>query len=358
MNRRVILTTGGTGGHIFPALAVAESLRAQGAECLFVGSRRGPEAHWAEKAGLEFVGLPVRGVLGRGLRSVAALGGMGLSVFTSLKLLRCWKPDVVAGFGAYASAAPLLAAAIRGVPILVHEQNAFPGLTNRLLGRLAKRICLSLPVDGDVFERSKCVRTGNPVRASILRVREASAQPHEAPRLLIMGGSQGARAINSVILAGLTRLLDAGIELRHQTGQADYERVVAGYAAFGHSIENVTPFIDDMAEAYAWADLVLSRAGATSVAELAVAGKPALFIPFPHATHDHQTRNAQAVRRDGAAMMITEKELAHKDAVGTLLLLLEDRDQLGVMSRAALDLASPDAAGNVAREILALESFR
>jgi len=354
MGRRVILTTGGTGGHIFPALAVAESLRAQGARCLFVGSRQGPEADWAAKAGLEFVGLPVRGVLGRGLRSAAALGGIALSVFKSLKLLRCWKPDVVAGFGAYASCAPLFAAAIRGVPALVHEQNAFPGLTNRLLGRLAKRICLSLPVAANAFDPRKCVRTGNPVRASILSVRNLPAQPHEAPRLLIMGGSQGAKAVNSVILAGLTRLLDAGIELRHQPGQADYDRVAAAYAAFGHNPADVTPFIDDMAEAYAWADLALCRAGATSVAELAVAGKPALFIPFPHATHDHQTHNAEAVCRNGAAMMIAEKDLVRTDAVGALLLLLRDREKLGGMSRAALALASPDAAGNVAREIMAL----
>jgi UDP-N-acetylglucosamine--N-acetylmuramyl-(pentapeptide) pyrophosphoryl-undecaprenol N-acetylglucosamine transferase len=354
MSTRVILTAGGTGGHIFPALAVAESLRAQGSRCLFVGSRHGPEADWAAKAGLEFLGLPVRGVLGRGLHAAAALGGMALSVFKALNLLRCWKPDVVAGFGAYASAAPLIAAAMRGVPVLVHEQNAFPGLANRLLGRLAKKICLSLPVDEPVFDRRKCVRTGNPVRASILRVRGLSAQPHEAPRLLIMGGRQGAKAVNSVILGGLNRLQDAGIELLHQTGQADHDRVAAGYAAFGHSAAGVTPFIDDMAQAYAWADLVLCRAGAGTVAELAVAGKPAVFIPFPHATHDHQTRNARAVCRDGAAMTIAEKELAHKDAVGTLLLLLQDREKLGAMSRAALALASPDAAGKVAREIMAL----
>jgi UDP-N-acetylglucosamine--N-acetylmuramyl-(pentapeptide) pyrophosphoryl-undecaprenol N-acetylglucosamine transferase len=355
MGKRVILTTGGTGGHIFPALAVAEALRAQGAACLFVGSRHGPEAGWAAKAGLEFVGLPVRGVLGRGLRSLAALAGMAVSVGKALALVRRWKPDVAAGFGSYASCAPLFAAAILGVPVLVHEQNAVPGLTNRLLGRLAKRICLSLPVGDDVFARRKCVRTGNPVRASILRARDLPARgERKAPRLLVVGGSQGAKAINSVILAGLPRLFDAGIELRHQTGKADYERVAAGYAAFGYKTAAVTPFIDDMAEAYAWADLVLGRAGATSVAELAVAGKPALFIPFPYATHDHQTRNAQAVCNVGAAMMITEKELAHKDAVGTLLMLLADRDQLGVMSRAALASASPDAAGNVAREILEL----
>ena len=351
---RVILTTGGTGGHIFPALAVAESLHTQGVECLFVGSQHGPEAEWAARAGLEFIGLPVRGVLGRGLRSFAALGGMAVSSLKALDLVRTHKPDVVAGFGAYASCPSLLAASFRHIPILVHEQNAFPGLTNRLLGRLARRVCLSMPDSVKAFDRRKTVQTGNPVRASILRVRDLPEPGPHAPRLLIMGGSQGARAVNSVILAALPRLREAGVELRHQTGKSDYERVAAGYAAFGYSADLVTPFIDDMAEAYSWADLVLCRAGATSVAELAVAGKPALFVPFPHATHDHQTHTARAVCQAGAALMIAEKELAHKDAVGTLLLLLHDYDQLTMMSRAAQALARPDAAANVAREIMSL----
>ena len=353
---RVILTTGGTGGHIFPALAVAEVLQAQGVDCLFVGSQYGSEAEWAARAGVEFVGLPVRGVVGRGVRAVTALAGLIFAVIKAVKLLRRYKPDVVAGFGAYASFAPLCAAVLCRVPIVLHEQNMYPGMVNKLFGRRARRVCLSMPgtryVAPRAFPRARSVWTGNPVRAALLRVRDTDVAVPHPPRLLVVGGSQGAKAVNSVILAGLPRLIEAGVELRHQTGKQDYERVAAGYAAFGYHSAMVTPFIEDMAEAYAWADLVLCRAGATTVAELFITGKPALFIPFPYAANDHQTSNARAVCDAGAGVMITEKELAEKDAIGTLLLLLRDEDQLAIMSKAALERSRPKAAAHVARAIM------
>ena len=354
--KRVILTTGGTGGHVFPALAVAETLRTHGVECLFVGSEYGREGEWAREAGLEFVGLPVRGVLGRGFRAVGALFNMVRAVGMARKLVKNYKPDAVAGFGSYASCASLVAARTLGLPILVHEQNSYPGLTNRMMGRLAKTVCLSMDDASESgFQAEKCIWTGNPVRKSILAA-AGSMHPEgaHAPHLLVLGGSLGARAVNSVVLGGLLRFMEAGIEIRHQTGRDDYERVEAGYKAHGLDSSGVMPFIDDMAEAYAWADLVLCRAGASTVAELAVCGKAAVFIPFPHATHDHQVHNARIVCREGAGMMFSEQEAVHKDVTGTLLMLLRDKDQLLIMGKAALTLARPDAAESVAAEIMKL----
>lgn len=351
---RIMLTTGGTGGHIFPALAVAERLRREGADLLFVGSEYGSEAKLARQAGLDFRGLPVRGVLGRGLRSVGAACGLGRAVWLARGLVKAFRPDAVVGFGAYASFPSLMAAKLAGIPIAVHEQNAMPGVTNRLLAKLARRVFLSLPDVTGAFDPRKIVITGNPVRESIV---EAGRSPAEHPgtrRLLVMGGSQGARAINSVILASVERLVKAGIEIRHQTGSFDIERVLAGYRAHGLDASGVTPFIDDVAAAYRWADLVLCRAGATSVAELAVAGKPAVLIPFPYATHDHQTYNAKVMVDQGAAMLVAEKDLSHLDAAGMLINLLHEPATLRAMAQMARTCARPDAAARVAEGVLAL----
>ena len=297
MGVRIILTTGGTGGHIFPALAVAEQLRREGAELLFVGSQYGSEAKLAKQAGLEFRGLPVRGV---------------------------------------------------------HEQNAMPGLTNRMLAKLAKRVFLSLPDVTGAFDAKKSQLTGNPVREAIVESGKNAVGHPGTRRLLVMGGSQGAKAVNSVILASLERLTKAGIEIRHQTGSFDLERVLAGYRAHGVDASGVTPFIEDVAAAYQWADLVLCRAGATSVAELAVAGKPAVLVPFPYATHDHQTYNAQGMVDQGAALLVAEKDLPHLDAGGMLINLLLDPGTLRTMSQMAHTCARPDAASKVAQGVLAL----
>ena len=339
MGVRIILTTGGTGGHIFPALAVAEQLRREGAELLFVGSQYGSEAKLAKQAGLEFRGLPVRGVLGRGLRSVGALWGLFRAVFMARAIVKDFRPDAVIGFGAYASFPSLVAA---------------KGLTNRMLAKLAKRVFLSLPDVTGAFDAKKSQLTGNPVREAIVESGKNAVGHPGTRRLLVMGGSQGAKAVNSVILASLERLTKAGIEIRHQTGSFDLERVLAGYRAHGVDASGVTPFIEDVAAAYQWADLVLCRAGATSVAELAVAGKPAVLVPFPYATHDHQTYNAQVMVDQGAALLVAEKDLPHLDAGGMLINLLLDPGTLRTMSQMAHTCARPDAASKVAQGVLAL----
>lgn len=355
---RILLTTGGTGGHVFPALAVAEQLRllAPGCELLFVGSQYGPEKHLADEASIPFQGLPVRGVLGRGFKAVSAVAGMASAILTARGLVRDFSPHVVAGFGAYASVPSLVAARLAGIPLIVHEQNAVPGLSNKAMGKLARRVFLSLPDTAGAFDPAKSALTGNPVRAAIAELHHTPFVPVEnrRPRLLIMGGSQGARAVNSVVLAGLPHLMD--VDTLHQTGEADAEQVRAGYLAHGHT-GDVRPFITDVAAAYRWADVVLCRAGASTVAELALAGKPSVLVPFPFATHDHQTQNAMALVRAQAARMVAERDIPGTDMPGLLRELLFSNALLASMSQSARACAHADAAATVARGILELAAF-
>lgn len=321
---RILLTTGGTGGHIFPALAVAEEIRRQNphARLLFVGSLYGPEERLARLAGIEFAGLPVRGFLGRGLRAVGAGARMAYAVGKALAIVRRFRPQAVVGFGGYAAFAPMLAARLLGVPGILHEQNAVAGASNRALARLARQICLSLP-GTEGFAPEKCVLTGNPVRRCVSEVGKRPRQ-WQTRRLLVMGGSQGARALNAFLPEILPALRAAWVEIRHQSGAADEESVRVAYAAAGYDPTCVTAFIDDMAEAYAWADVALCRSGASTVAELCAAGLPAVLVPFPSAIHDHQTRNAQVLEKAGAAILTPEAELRHRD-LGRLLPDLLDR---------------------------------
>ena len=277
----ILLTTGGTGGHIFPALAVAEELRRRNpnANLLFVGSLYGPEERLMRQAGIPFEGLPVRGLLGRGFKAVGAGAQMALAVAKAVGIIRRFKPDVVAGFGGYAAFAPMLAARLMGVPGVLHEQNAIAGASNRFLARIARRVCISLP-NTSGFDMKKCVFTGNPVRAAVTAVGQLSRQ-RQSRRLLVMGGSQGAHALNAFMLDNLAEFRGAGVEIRHQTGVTDEGSVRAAYVAAGYAPECVSAFIDDMAGAYAWADVALCRAGASTVAELCAAGLPSVLVPFP-----------------------------------------------------------------------------
>ncbi len=356
---RVLLTTGGTGGHIFPALAVAEEIRSRypGVRILFVGGLRGLEKELAGKAGLEFEGLPIKPFIGRGIRAVFALYWLLVSLLKALRLLGKFKPDMVLGLGGYAAFAPMFAARLRGVPTAVHEQNSIPGVTNRIMGKLARKVLVSFPDSVRYFDERKSLLTGNPVRASFqalraqLRKSGSEDAQFSGKRLLVIGGSQGAKSVNTAIMNALPELQAAGVSIRHQTGQLDYQRVLAGYEERGVASDQVSAFIDDMAEAYANADLIVCRAGATSIAELTVAGKPALFIPFPYATHNHQVGNARFMERMGAALCVEEKELPEKDLAKLILELLQDTSRLASMARAADSLGRPDAAAAVVDEL-------
>lgn len=351
--KRVIVTTGGTGGHIFPALAVAEEIKARNkdATVLFMGGKYGPEGDIAAQAGLEFVGLPVRGFLGRGLRMLGAGFGMLRGLTKAGIVMRRFKPDAVIGFGGYAAFAGVMAARYAGVPTAIHEQNSIPGVANKILARRVDRVFVSLPDIKSVFPEEKTIVTGNPVRSSIAELAKDDSRLCRKPekRVLILGGSQGATAINECVVENLGALLDNGYSLWHQTGQADFERVREAYRKNGGERMRVDSFIRDMAAAYAWADIAVCRAGATTIAELTCAGLPAIFIPFPAATHDHQTHNARQVTVAGAAELLPQAKLEPARGAPSLLFerleeLLGDAEQLGKMADASRALARPRAA--------------
>lgn len=349
--KRVLLTTGGTGGHIFPALAVAEELRRQfdNIDILFMGSSTGPEKALAEKAGLYFEGLPVSGFLGKGAKAVASMARLVLALPKAYRIIKAFAPECAAGFGGYASFAPLCIARALRVPSILHEQNAIAGVSNRLVSRFCDRICTSLP-ETSGFDERQVVQTGNPVRRSIIGL--GMGQRTFADRnVLVVGGSQGAHALNMYMVEILPRLKEHGIEVWHQTGVQDEEMVRRAYAEQGMGHCRVSAFIDNMAQAYAWADLALCRAGASTVSELCAAGLPSVLVPYPYAIHDHQTFNAQTLVKAGAAKLFAQKDLTGDVLFGALYTLLSAPQTLDSMSKSALCLASPDAAANVVRQM-------
>ncbi|MDR1489302.1 MAG: undecaprenyldiphospho-muramoylpentapeptide beta-N-acetylglucosaminyltransferase [Desulfovibrio sp.] len=364
---RMILTTGGTGGHIFPALALAGEMRRLRPEAriLFLGGRQGPEAGLAREAGLEFASLPARGFLGRGLAAVPAAWDMARSLLLALRHMRRFCPGLVVGFGGYAAFAGVLAAVVSGVPAAIHEQNSLPGLSNRILARLVRTVFLSLPDTGGFFDARKTVLTGNPVRPEIAalhgraerRTCEAGKERSRC-RLLVLGGSQGARAINNAMIAIAGDLLKAGLEIVLQTGRDDCERVRESCLGLDAEKLDIRPFIDDMAAAYAWADLALCRAGASTLAELCAAGLPSLLVPYPHAANDHQRLNAATLEKAGAARVLEQAVFsgAPDRLSAALLSLLQDGKKLRSMTEAALSLARPLAARSLAEAALRMIS--
>jgi UDP-N-acetylglucosamine--N-acetylmuramyl-(pentapeptide) pyrophosphoryl-undecaprenol N-acetylglucosamine transferase len=366
MALRIILTTGGTGGHIFPALAVAEALRRKrpDVEILFIGGLYGPEKELVEKAGVAFVGLPVRGFIGRGLKALSALAAMSTAIGQAMNVVREFRPHAVMGFGGYAAFASVFAGWLLRCPCALHEQNAIPGQANRILGKMVRRICLSWPQPADRpgFPPERCVSTGNPIRSGIAALGREKPVRESAPHLLVMGGSLGARAINELVTDMLPALREAGIAITHQTGKGEWENVRRAYLAAGFSEDEadatVFPFIHDMAAAYASCDLALCRAGATSMAELAATGTPAVFLPFPQAAHDHQTANARAMQEAGGGLLLPQHEaqaMAREGRLAPMLIeLLNDKARLAAMREGALSLACPEAADAVADELLAL----
>lgn len=347
--KRIILTTGGTGGHVFPALAVAEEIRNRFPECeiLFLGGK-GPEKEMVERAGISFKGLPAKGVLGGGLKKVFSSFWIVAALFMALKEVSSFKPDAVIGFGGYAGFCPVLAAWMLGIPTTIHEQNSVPGVTNRILGKVVKRVFASFEDRNGSFPAAKTVVVGNPVRKEII----ASDVEADQKAVLVFGGSQGAAAINDAIVSGLAKLRDAGITLRHQTGKTDFEKVRKAYMDNGIDSDAVSPFIHNMGEAYAEAALVVCRAGASTVFEVAAAGKPAIFIPFPHATHDHQTGNARSLADLGAAELIPQDELGGDRLADEIIALIKDQDRLEAMGRKGLSFARTDAASDIAEGTL------
>lgn len=365
--KRAVITTGGTGGHIFPALAVARALGAlsPGIELLFVGGA-GPEGELARKAGLRFFALPAKGVFGRGIRGAGAAFWTVKSLFMARTLYKKFQPEAVIGFGGYAGFCPVVAGRMAGIPTAIHEQNSIPGMANKALSRIVAKVFVTYPDKDGVFPASRTVRTGNPVREEIAALYDLPEVARETKNILVLGGSQGARAVNQTVIETLPALLDGGARVMLQTGRADFERVageigrlpergvdLAKDAGNGPRVI-VENFIEDMAGAYAWADLVVARAGATTLAEITSAKKPSILIPFPFATHNHQYVNAKAMDDAGAAKLLEQKDLDRVNLAELALGILDGREKLTDMSRAAARLAEPRAAERIAGELLAL----
>ena len=351
---RVIMAGGGTGGHLFPGLAVAQEFLKRDAmtEILFVGTEAGIECRAVPAAGYPLEILPVRGLKGRGLSGlIEAIYGVPVSVFRSLRIIGRFRPDCIIGLGGYASGPLLLAGKAKGIGCAVMESNLRPGLTNRTLGRIVDRIFTAYEGSARYFPRARVIETGNPVRwQSLPEVRKDAKFT-----VLIFGGSAGAHRINLCVVEMLKRLGDlaAGLRIIHQTGEADMEWVRAAYGSFPCEAE-LLPFINKMDEAYARADLVVCRAGATTIAELTAFGKPAVLIPYPYAADDHQSLNAEALRERGAAEVILDQELDGEKLAARIRALYLDRARLAVMAQAARRLGRPEAAKKIVDECYAL----
>lgn len=350
---RVLIAGGGTGGHVIPALAIARELKSRyNAEVVFVGTARGIENRLVPQAGFGLMKIKVGALKNVGmLIRLRTLIDLPLAILHSRKIIQVFSPDVVVGVGGYASG-PAMAAAILGrIPTLAFEPNYVPGFANKMVGKHVSAGAVHFEQTAKYFRNAQIV--GVPVRQEFFAVPPASS-PH-VPTLLVFGGSQGAHAINEAVTAAMPEVLRQIPNLRviHQTGERDYNDVQAGYSRAGIEAE-VSAFIDNMPQAFARADLLICRSGASTVAEVTAAGKPAIFVPFPQAADDHQRRNAEAIAQGGAALLIPQAELTAQRLAQTIVDLMADSSRLQRMSASARALSHNDAAGRVARMVAEL----
>ncbi len=359
---RVLIAGGGTGGHLFPGIALAEEVatRHPRNDVVFVGTNRGLEARVVPAAGFKFEAITSRGLKGMGLgKLLLGLFTLPLSLLESIRILRRYQPDVVVGVGGYSSGPVVMAAWLMRVPTAVQEQNALPGLTNRILGHFVKSVFLAFEEAVDFFPQKKVFVIGNPIRRKLMENFLRSKIKHDRFSVLVFGGSLGAHGINSRMEQALDHLGDLKDQLHfvHQTGKKDVEQLKAAYAAKGFDAE-VVEFIDDMSEAYARCELVICRAGATTIAELTVCKKASILIPFPFATDDHQAVNARALVDSGAALMFRESELDGAKLAAELRGLAKDPERLKKMEKAAGLLGRPEAAKELADVCVKMMSSR
>jgi UDP-N-acetylglucosamine--N-acetylmuramyl-(pentapeptide) pyrophosphoryl-undecaprenol N-acetylglucosamine transferase len=345
---KLLIAGGGTGGHVFPALAIAQEWKSRGAEreVVLVGTQRGIEMKLVPQAGLPLETLRVAGLKGKGgttlLRNLAMLGGGLVDAFGVIKK---HKPAVAFGVGGYAAGPMLLATWLRGIPNVIFEPNAEPGFTNKVLARFAKKIATGYEVSARTWGE-KAVVTGCPVRQEFFQI--APRAPEKSYRLLVTGGSQGALPVNRAFIAAAGLLAKRKDDLRivHQTGERDYNEVQAAYERSGFPVE-VVPFLGNMAERFAWADLIVCRAGAITAAEVAAAGRAAIFIPFGRATDSHQLRNAQEMTNAGAGRVIREPDLTAERLTNEIFSLLDQPREIEEMAMKARSLAYPQAARDI-----------
>lgn len=359
----IIISGGGTGGHIYPAIAIANELKTidPTTDILFVGAEGKMEMEKVPKAGYRIEGLPVVGIKRElTLENLAFPLKLGKSLIRAREIVNEFKPDVAVGVGGYASGPLLLAASLKGIPTLIQEQNSYAGLTNKVLARWAERICVAYPDMAAFFPADKIILTGNPVRSDIQlasqRVGAGQAlfglEPGR-PTLLVIGGSQGARTLNESIEQGIPALVNSGVQVVWQTGTGFIEQARKAVTNAGATGIKPFNFIYEMDKAYAVADVVVSRAGALSVSELCLVGKPAILVPFPAAAEDHQTKNAMSLVGRKAALLVNDA-MARTELVTAALTLLGDLSQQKLLSQNISQLAKPNAAREIAKEVIAL----
>lgn len=366
-NIRIVISGGGTGGHIFPAIAIANAIRTAvpTAELLFVGADGRMEMEKVPAAGYKIIGLPIAGIK----REFSADNlSFPLKLIRSLRkageILREFKPHAVVGVGGYASGPLLFMASRQGIPALIQEQNSYPGITNKLLSKRVGKICVAYDNMDRFFPADKIIFTGNPVRSDILNVSQKRTEAAaffglsaDRPTLLVVGGSQGARSINKAILGGLNQLGNAGIQVIWQTGKSFLSEALAGIAALNNSGIKAYDFISRMDLGYAIADAVVGRAGASTVSELCIVQKPAILVPLPTAAEDHQTKNCKSLVERNAAILVSDARAAEV-LVGEALKLLNDPEKRQQLSENIAPMARPEAAKQIANEVLNMIGFQ
>lgn len=367
MKKRFIISGGGTGGHIFPAIAIANKIKKEipDAEILFIGANDKMEMKLVPDAGYPILGLDIYGI-NRSLSIKGILHNLKLpfvlykSFKKAKKILREFKPDITIGVGGYASASALRAAHSLKIPMLIQEQNSYPGITNKILAGKVNKICVAYDHLEAFFPKEKIVKTGNPVRAEILNIQKKSEEAYEyfglnrdKKTVLIVGGSLGARTINQCIVAHLDEINQMDIQLIWQTGDLFYRTISPEILAKQNERIKIVPFIKKMDFAYGIADLIISRAGALAISELSIVGTPAILVPFPYAAEDHQTKNAAALANEHAAFLISDSEVSSK-LFPLFSRLINDEQECQTLSTNIRKFALPQAIDSIFQEIVNL----
>ncbi|MBI5026914.1 MAG: undecaprenyldiphospho-muramoylpentapeptide beta-N-acetylglucosaminyltransferase [Nitrospirae bacterium] len=364
---RIIIAGGGTGGHLFPGIALAREFKKVHAstEIMFVGTAEGIEATVVPKEGFDVRFIRSEGLVRVGaVRTLRSLAKLPLSMKDSYTLLRTFNPDLVFGFGGYSSGPVVLTAFLMGIPTMIHEQNSIPGVTNKLLGKFVRAVAVTYQDSIEFFPKYKTHLTGNPVRKEILRGNRERGHKifgldKERFTIFVFGGSSGAHRINRAVTEGLSYLEDLKdkIQFLHQTGEKDFSATRESYRSMGFH-GTVIPFIYEMADAYAASDLVISRAGASTIAELTACGKASILIPYPFAAGNHQELNARKLWDLGAAHMILDRDLKGKTLVDSIRYIYEDPDAIGTMEKISRSLGKPDAAQKIVEIAMGLLKLR
>jgi UDP-N-acetylglucosamine--N-acetylmuramyl-(pentapeptide) pyrophosphoryl-undecaprenol N-acetylglucosamine transferase len=360
---RVIISGGGTGGHIFPAIAIANALKKldPATEILFVGANGRMEMEKVPAAGYKIIGLDIQGIQrGSIIKNLQFPLKLVNSVRKSIKIINDFKPDAAVGVGGYASGPLLYAASVKGIPYLIQEQNSYAGITNKWLGKKAQKICVAFDGMDKFFPASRIIKTGNPIRRESVDIAGKQKQALELYKLspnkktiLITGGSLGARTLNNSILAGIDKIIAADVQLVWQTGKFYFKGIMEKLGENYHPNVRIMEFVNRMDLAYAAADIIISRAGAGTIAELCVVKKPVIMVPSPNVAEDHQTKNALALVHDNAAVFIPDRD-AEAKLVDTALELLNDKEKQKTLSTNIGKMAMPDADEEIAREVMKL----